>query len=300
MIKDIFYRMSSWAQLFFLLLFCFGGLMFGVAFTMLISPLMGGMQSLDFIRVAQVVQSCTIFLLPALLCAALFHEKAADYLKINKAINLKFLLYSTVLIIVIQPVISMIGHYNRLMTLPESLSGLEMLIRNVEDSRAALLDQILADRSVVMILVNLFIIAVVAGITEEFFFRGSMQQLLRKVSNNRHVAVWITAFIFSFIHLQFYGFFPRMLLGAVLGYLFVWSGNLWVPVIIHTLNNAMSVSLYLTYKGTPTYERLESLGTGSTLWVVIVAILISGVLMYLLSKEYIQNTTDEEFLSDFE
>ena len=241
----------------------------------------------------QVFQSVFIFLVPALLCAYLFNEDGWQYLKIKKAVNLKVLIYSIILIVAIQPLISFTGYYNKMMTLPESLSELEQSMQAMENSAAALLERLMADHSPDVVIANFIVIAVAAGITEEFFFRGSLQQLVKKICHNRHVTVWITAFIFSFIHFQFYGFVPRMLLGALLGYIFLWSGNLWIPVIVHTLNNALSVALYYKFHSTPVYDRLESFGTGNTVWATVASIAVTGVILSLLSREYQRNNPEE-------
>lgn len=291
--KEIFLRMSSWSQLFFLLLFSFTGLLLSIVFISILAPVMGGIDSLNFIRVLQVFQSVFIFLVPALLCAYLFNEDGCQYLKIKKAVNLKVLIYSIILIVAIQPLISFTGYYNKMMTLPESLSELEQSMQAMENSAAALLERLMADHSPDVVIANFIVIAVAAGITEEFFFRGSLQQLVKKICHNRHVTVWITAFIFSFIHFQFYGFVPRMLLGALLGYIFLWSGNLWIPVIVHTLNNALSVALYYKFHSTPVYDRLESFGTGDTVWATVASIAVTGVILSLLSREYQRNNPEE-------
>lgn len=291
--KEIFLRMSSWSQLFFLLLFSFTGLLLSIVFISLLAPVMGGIDSLNFIRVMQVFQSVFIFLVPALLCAYLFNEDGWQYLKIKKAVNLKVLIYSIILIVAIQPLISFTGYYNKMMTLPESLSELEQSMQAMENSAAALLERLMADHSPDVVIANFIVIAVAAGITEEFFFRGSLQQLVKKICHNRHVTVWITAFIFSFIHFQFYGFVPRMLLGALLGYIFLWSGNLWIPVIVHILNNALSVALYYKFHSTPVYDRLESFGTGDTVWATVASIAVTGVILSLLSREYQRNNPEE-------
>lgn len=285
--------MSSWSQLFFLLLFSFTGLLLSIVFISILAPVMGGIDSLNFIRVMQVFQSVFIFLVPALLCAYLFNEDGCQYLKIKKAVNLKVLIYSIILIVAIQPLISFTGYYNKMMTLPESLSELEQSMQAMENSAAALLERLMADHSPDVVIANFIVIAVAAGITEEFFFRGSLQQLVKKICHNRHVTVWITAFIFSFIHFQFYGFVPRMLLGALLGYIFLWSGNLWIPVIVHTLNNALSVALYYKFHSTPVYDRLESFGTGDTVWATVASIAVTGVILSLLSREYQRNNPEE-------
>ena len=85
-----------------------------------------------------------------------------------------------------------------------------------------------------------------AGLSEEILFRGTLQQLFLSSGLNRHLAIWITSIIFSAIHMQFFGFVPRLLLGAYFGYLLWWSRSLWLPVIIHAFNN--SIVVYSTWK----------------------------------------------------
>ncbi|HMR19324.1 MAG TPA: CPBP family intramembrane metalloprotease, partial [Sphingobacterium sp.] len=80
-----------------------------------------------------------------------------------------------------------------------------------------------------------------------------------RMLNNHHLAIWITAVVFSAIHFQFYGFFPRLLLGAFFGYMMAWTQNIWVPVVAHFINNA-SVTLlafYFTKQG-KTYADLQT------------------------------------------
>lgn len=291
--KEIFFRMSSWSQLFFLCLFSFCGLVIASVLTIAIGGATGAMQSLDFMKIMQVVQVIFIFLIPTLLCASLFHKSAPRFLKINKPIDVKFLLLSILLILAIQPLIAFTGYYNSMMTLPESLAGVERVLKMMEDQTQALVEKMLTTKSVVVLLVNIFVIAIMAGVTEEFFFRGSMQQTIKKICKNRHVAVWITAFIFSFIHFQFYGFVPRLLLGALLGYIFLWSGNLWIAVIIHTINNTIGILIFHFFHNTPLYGKLETFGVGNTAWATAVSIVLSGTILAILSREYQKNNPQD-------
>ena len=101
------------------------------------------------------------------------------------------------------------------------------------------------------LVVNLIIVALLAAVGEELLFRGSMQNIFLEWTKNKHAAVWITAVLFSALHAQFYGFLPRMLLGVVLGYLYIWSGSLWLSMLFHFLNNGLAVLFsYLIAKGT--------------------------------------------------
>ena len=86
-----------------------------------------------------------------------------------------------------------------------------------------------------MVLVS---VAFLPALCEEWLFRGTLQPLLIRASGNIHVGIWISAALFSAIHMQFFGFIPRMLLGAAFGYLVVHSGSIWPAVTGHLVNNA--------------------------------------------------------------
>ena len=132
-----------------------------------------------------------------------------------------------------------------------------------------------------VLLINLLVLAILPAIGEELTFRGVLQQLLygqlstlnvQRSTLNNHLAVWVTAFIFSFIHFQFYGFIPRLLLGALLGYALLWSGNIRYSMIMHATNNALSVLLFYlgTYVWGMTQAQLDALGTEHTWWLTLV------------------------------
>jgi membrane protease YdiL (CAAX protease family) len=131
---------------------------------------------------------------------------------------------------------------------------------------------------------NLLIMAVIPAIGEELLFRGVIQQQLHFRLKNPHMAIWITAMLFSAIHMQFYGFIPRMLLGAFFGYLMVWTQSLWVPVLAHFLNNAGAVSMQYFLGAELTEEKIDTFGTVTDDWIYLV---ISGMaLIFLLRFTY--------------
>jgi membrane protease YdiL (CAAX protease family) len=105
---------------------------------------------------------------------------------------------------------------------------------------------------------NLVLIALLPAVGEELVFRGVVQrQLMRRIAPP-WLALILTAAIFSFIHLQFEGFLPRLLLGLVLGWLYWRTGNLWVPVIAHFFNNALQVvAQYLFHHKVSTVDLEE-------------------------------------------
>lgn len=94
-----------------------------------------------------------------------------------------------------------------------------------------LTNTLLAGDGLLTFLSNLVVMALMAGITEEFLFRGALQRIIGQWTANHHIVIWSAAILFSAFHLQFYGFLPRMLLGAYFGYLLYWSRNIWIPVL---------------------------------------------------------------------
>jgi len=138
---------------------------------------------------------------------------------------------------------SLIVYLNMNTHFPEFLSGLEKALREKEDELMLLTQYITDFDNGLEFLVALLVIGIMAGWGEEYLFRGILQPKMHQYTGNVHLGVWLTAFIFSAIHLQFYGLLPRMFLGALFGYLYVYSGSLIYPIIAHTLNNALTVTM---------------------------------------------------------
>ena len=131
-------------------------------------------------------------------------------------------------------------------------SGTEMgdWMRAAEDRAADMTKYMTTFESTGSFLLGLLVIAVIPAIGEEIVFRGFIQRQLAAGLGQPHLAIWISAILFSAIHLQFFGFVPRMLLGALFGYLYYWSGNITIPITAHFVNNASQVVvLYLVQRG---------------------------------------------------
>jgi membrane protease YdiL (CAAX protease family) len=130
------------------------------------------------------------------------------------------------------------------------------------------------------LLIALVIIAVLPAIGEELVFRGLIQNELFRGTKNIHVSIWIAAFLFSAIHIQFFGFVPRLLLGALFGYLYYWSGNLSLAILAHFVNNAVSVvALYLYQHGKFTFD-IESPESAPPNVVIVSTLITAGLLFY--------------------
>lgn len=199
------------------------------------------MQYPDALRTLQLISAAGTFLLPALAVAWLCSNDPAGYLCMKKSPDTKVLLLTLVSMFLMSPAISLIGLLNKEMVLPPFMAPVEDWMKEQEAVAEQLTNMLLAGKGVVTLLFNLLVIAIAAGITEEFLFRGALQRVLSKWTSNHHLIIWTAAIVFSIFHMQFYGFLPRMLLGAYFGYLLYWSQNIWIPVFAHFVNNAVVV-----------------------------------------------------------
>jgi membrane protease YdiL (CAAX protease family) len=176
------------------------------------------------------------------------------------------------------------GSLNQQLQLPEALAGLEATMKAMEADAEALTERLLTMNSVGELLLTLGLVAVIPAVGEELFFRGTIQQLIR-TKWGPHVAVWLTALIFSAIHFQFYGFVPRMLLGALMGYLLVWSGSLWYPILAHFVNNGTVVLFYYIDKKGWIHFDPETFGSKETAIAGYISIVVVSFLLWIYRKK---------------
>ncbi|MEG1643403.1 MAG: CPBP family intramembrane glutamic endopeptidase [Bacteroidales bacterium] len=222
------------------------------------------------------VQSLFLFICTPIICARIFSNSAVDFLQAGKLPKIQQILWCTACMIVLTPALNLIITWNEGIQLPAALNGVETWMRNQENAAKVTTDMLLSTKSLWGVAGLILIVGVLTGIGEEFTFRGLIQQLVSEKSRNQHIAVWVTAFLFSAIHIQFFGFFPRLLLGAFFGYMIVWSHNIWLPVFAHFLNNSLAtVSTFLIdnkYSG----EEVETIGTikSGTAWISVISIIL--------------------------
>lgn len=244
--------------------------------------------SVRLLKYLQVWQSAGLFIFPSLIVAWLFQEDWASYLELRGYPSMAAVIMVLLLTFVMNPFINFTGEINSRMHFPEWLSGVETWMRNAEDTAEKLTRVFLKVDHVPGLLFNLFMIAVLPALGEELLFRGVIQKLFSRMTGNHHWGIWLSAALFSALHMQFYGFIPRMLLGGVFGYMLVWSHTLWLPVAAHFFNNAAAVILlYLIDKGKIT-PAIEEFGTGPGQWYIAVISLVLGLaLLFTLRKEYL-------------
>jgi hypothetical protein len=179
---------------------------------------------------------------------------------------------------------SAIIEWNQNIHFPDFLKSFEEWARAKEDQLAELTKLLTAFKTPGEFILAFIVVAVFAGICEEFLFRGIIQTELFKGTKNIHLAIWVSAFLFSAIHAQFFGFVPRMLLGALFGYLYYWSGNLIVPMMAHFINNGFAISMIYFYQLKIVSTDIDS--TESAPWPAVIATaFLTGLLLYYFKKK---------------
>ena len=241
--------------------------------------------AIHFLKYFQVVNQIGIFILPVLLYAWLENRNIGSYLRINRKPGVIHLLLSVLLILVSIPVINWMVEINQQMSLPDFMKGIENWMRESEDKTNEITEIFLKVNTIQGLIVNLFIIAFLAAVGEELLFRGVVLRLILEGTKNIHLAIIISAVLFSAMHLQFYGFFPRTILGILFGYIFIWTGTLWIPIILHFLFNGLTVvAAYLFNKGLISTDA-ESFGTSSSSRIIIGSFILMVVFLLILYKK---------------
>jgi membrane protease YdiL (CAAX protease family) len=247
--------------------------------------------SINALKWVQFIQSTAMFLLPPLCMAYLWSKQPLDWLKV-KGDRLKVKgesLWAVMLMLVALPAINLLGHLNQQMTLPAFLEPLEQWMKTSEETAKVLTEQFLNVTTFGGLMINILLIALLPAVGEELTFRGVLINLFRvkgkrlkvKGEGVPHLAIWCSAILFSAIHMQFYGFVPRMLMGALFGYMLVWTGSLWIPILMHFTNNAMAVILYfVALREGWDMEQVDAIGTNDTLWLGIISMVITTVGIY--------------------
>lgn len=244
--------------------------------------------ALNALKTLQIITSIGLFMLPPIFLALTERQKISQFYNWKKPV-LPMLGIIFLLMLVSLPITELSGFINQKMTLPDALKPLEAWMRAKETEAEQMTLKLLTMNTTTDFLVNLFMIAVLPGIAEELMFRGGVQRSFLKMFGNPHVAIWITAIIFSAIHVQFFGFLPRLFLGALFGYIYLWTKSLWYPMFAHFLNNGYAVCMALYYqKHNLPLDKIEETPAFNWMGYVLGLGLTAFLLLYL-RKQYTEN-----------
>jgi len=244
------------------------------------------LNNIESVKRMQLIQSLVLFVGSPLLLALLWSDKPLIYLQLKSKNKPTIYILVAFTMIAAIPFINLLTELNRQISLPETLAPIENWMRATELQLEEVTLKMLNVHTISDLILNIFLIAILAGLGEELFFRGILQKIFSEWQN-AVLAIWLAAFIFSAIHLQFYGFFPRMLLGAFFGYLLFWSGNLWLAVLAHTVNNGLAVVFYYLKFNGAQIPDLDTIGTGNTLYLSVISLVITVFCIFQIRKKLV-------------
>jgi membrane protease YdiL (CAAX protease family) len=257
-----------------------GSHIFNVDASILDSPAKNpGSNEIGFIKYSLAAQDISFFIVPVLIILWKINPGYDRNVFSFSSISTVDFIMVTILALCAFPVTSLAGELNSKLAFPDKLHGIEEWIREKEDYADETISLIMSVQSFGGMLLNLLLVAFLPAVSEELIFRGVFQKLLQRISGSGNIAVWITAVFFSAIHFQFFGFLPRLILGLIFGYLFLWSGSLWLPILAHLINNAVPVAGAFV-KGWDVINKPSSYDTGRQLIYAVVPILVGLLIMH--------------------
>jgi uncharacterized protein len=175
--------------------------------------------------------------------------------------------------------LGLVGYSNEL----NKLVHLPDWMKSMNSNAEALINALISKNNPIHFIINLILIGIIPGVGEELVFRGIIQTNLYKIFKNPHIAIWVAAIIFSALHLQFDGFLPRMFLGAILGYLYYCSKNLWVSMAAHAANNSLALIFYTFFKDSKIKFDPED-SSNATWYMALISIVLVGTLLFYVRK----------------
>lgn len=250
--------------------------------------------SVNSLKFVQIISMMGGFIIPAVIISKWSGSSSFGIYNLSRAPKFNTTFLGLLALICFLPLIGYSGWLNMKMTLPESWQWMEVWMKEMEEMSAGLIEKFLLNAGPIDLVVNFFMIAILPGFAEELVFRGGFQKLLHRTfkgfnleSFGGHFSVWFIAVIFSAIHMQFYGFLPRFILGVLLGYLFLYTRNLWYPIIAHLVFNGVQVIVAYFMPEQIINQDIESLEM--PFYLPIISLLLGGTLLLY----FIQNAQPE-------
>lgn len=252
----------------------------------LIAPSSNTAEGLMSIRIMQSFQTIGMFVFPAIVIGFLTSKSLSSFLGF-RGFSKEILFLSILMMIIFIPGINLIASLNSEIPVPQWMIDME---KNIE----SLVKTLLQTEKPSILFLNLIVVAVLPAVGEELFFRGVLQKYLCKITKSTLAGIVITSLFFSAIHIQFLGFIPRFALGMVFGYLYVWSGSIWIPIVVHFVNNSLAVIVYFFIGKGIVPEETETIGNISDLWQLgLLSLILSSIIIWLIWKRRVKSQNQQ-------
>jgi membrane protease YdiL (CAAX protease family) len=191
--------------------------------------------------IIQILSTTIPIFVASVIFANLIVKNPKEYLKPTQKIPGLLWLVVFCVMVISTPLIECLSNFNQKLVLPHFLDGVQRWMRETENQAIKLTAVLLQMKTIPSMIFKLIVVGLLTAIVEEFMFRGVIQTIFIKWTKNYHVAIWVTAALFSAFHMEFFGFLPRMMLGVLFGYFVTWSGSIWTAVWAHFINNGTAV-----------------------------------------------------------
>lgn len=239
-------------------------------------------KAISFLKAAQVITSTLLFIVPVTIFCRFMRPERNAFLQMNNMPHFYFLITAAACIFFALPAVAGLEEWNLKIHFPSSFNYLEKWMHQKEADAEKVYLAFFEDKSIQGLLINILVMGLVAALSEELFFRGLLQQMFIKNKINVHIAIALTAVLFSAFHLQFFGFLPRLFLGMVLGYLYYITQNLWVSIAAHFFNNTFAiVSVHMfSEEIAPAAQQAPEQNIGIA-FVLLSVVMVAGQLWFL-------------------
>lgn len=196
--------------------------------------------NVQFLRVLQVAGTFFAFILPAYVFTWLVYGKPSGRnLGFSTVISGKQMFLVVLMFIASLFVSGSLELITQKIPLPKNL---ETTFRHWEDEYDKGANALAIMRSNAEYAMALFILALLPAIAEEMVFRACLQKVMINITRNATAGIIIASILFSLMHGSYYGFFVRVFLGCLLGYIYYYGKNIWLNIALHFLNNAFIVT----------------------------------------------------------
>lgn len=258
-----------------------GSVLFDVSLLELVdSTETADINAINALKFTQIIGALGTFVFGGFLMSFLYTGSWTAFFPFGRRINGKALFLIVLILIISLPFVNLLTELNAKIHIP--IESFENYFRKLEDQTESLMMTLVKAENVGALLVNIFMIAIIPAFGEELVFRGLIQKHFTDLFKNGHVAILVTAIIFSLAHFQVYSFLPRFFLGLILGYAFYYGKSLWYPMMAHLTNNFLGVLYYYMFMNKETGDKFEQIGTIDMLPAVGIAslILVSLLMFY--------------------
>jgi membrane protease YdiL (CAAX protease family) len=249
---------------------------------------------MTFMRGMLALQFLGLFLIPTLLFGYFSDPYPAHYLGLKPPSKNIYWIIALVALLLAIPLIDYIGVLNQKINFGGEL---QKWVQGSEEKAAKQTKALLSGRAPSDLVLNLIFIALFAGIGEELLFRGVLQRLFIKAFKSPWAGIVIAAFLFSFFHFQFLGFFPRFVLGIVLGALYWYSGSLYTAMLAHFVYDGFIVTL-LYFKPELANNPEASMFNQSGIAVMALLSAVAVGFLFWLMKKFSASSYHQVYASD--